>query len=553
MHTAPTPRPKAVLYLRLSRKTEASTSIVRQNEELLALAEREAWEVVETLTDDGKSGGKQREKAKHALAMLASGEADILAVYAVDRWTRMGIGESGPIIAAVDARGGRFVAARESIDSAADPDYWKLRLAFSLDTAEKERRNTIARVNSSQRYLKEQGYWEGGRVPFGYAAVAHPHNPSKRTLIIREREAAVARELAERLASGELPSHLARELTDRGIPTATSGWRRAETLALAGRPLPADLDTEDRGFWHTQSIQSIMTGDTLLGRRHEWVVARHTDENGVSREKKTALRVMLDASGTPRQWWPAILTPAELAGVRAHVNNPDDRGKYRPRVPQRQKATRLLSGLAVCASCGSKLYTATRHAHDNRRTRTDYRCIANTSLCRVKATIGVDLLEAYVIAHHLAEFGDLEVLQATTKTDAVASHEAALADIMAAIREQSTLIAEEATPERFAALQTLQVRRDQLQATAPPTETVYTPTGRTHAEEWAVAVAEDDIAYQRDLLQQHYKEVRVAKGRAAPALRVSLIENVIRDYTDDYDDIDGPPSWFVLDAQETAS
>ncbi|MDR6868693.1 DNA invertase Pin-like site-specific DNA recombinase [Microbacterium resistens] len=530
MHTRQTARLRAVLYLRLSRKAEASTSIVRQNEELLALAEREDWDVVLTLTDDGKSGGKQRANAQHALAMLRRGEVDILAVYAVDRWSRMGIGEAGPIIAAVDASGGRFVAARESIDSGADPDYWKLRLAFSLDTAEKERRNTIARVSSSQRYLKEQGYWEGGRVPFGYAAVPHPENPSKRTLVIREREAAIARELAQRLANGELPSHLAVELTDRGVPTATSGYRRAETLTIAGRPLPSDLDTEDRGFWHTQSVQSIMTGDTLLGRRHEWVVDRSNDETGTPREKKTALRVMRDASGAPRQWWPAILTPAELEAIRAHVNNPDDRGKYRPRVAQRQKATRLLSGLVVCATCGSKLYAVNRRMQDGHTRRADYRCNENTSKCREKATIGADILEAYVIADHLAEFGDLEVFTETTKNDALATHEAALADVLAAIREATILLAEDATPDRFTALQSLQAQRDHLLASRPPTEAVYVPTGRSHAEEWATAVADGDIAYQRDLLSQHYQEIRITKGRAAIETRVSLVEHVVRDH-----------------------
>ncbi len=518
-----------MLYLRLSRKTEASTSIVRQNEELLALAEREDWDVVLTLTDDGKSGGKQREKAQHALAMLHGGEVDILAVYAVDRWSRMGIGEAGPIIAAVDASGGRFVAARESIDSGADPDYWKLRLAFSLDTAEKERRNTIARVASSQRYLKEAGYWAGGRVPFGYAAVAHPENPSKRTLVVREREAEVVRELARRLADGELPSRLAMELTDRGIPTATSGFRRAETLTIAGRPIPADLDTEDRGYWHTQSIQTIMTGDTLLGRRHEWVVSRTRDDSGMMREKKTALRTMRDETGAPRQWWPAILTPAELEAVRAHVNNPDDRGKYRPRLQQRQKATRLLSGLAVCASCGHTLYAITRRTRDGQTPRTDYRCNANTSLCREKATVGADLLEAFVIAHHLAEFGDLEVLAETTKTDALAAHEAALADVLAAIREATALLAEDATPERFTALQALQARRDGLLDSPPPTETVHTRTGRTHAQEWELAASTGDMPYQRELLHQHYAAVRVRKGRDAIETRISLVEHVVRD------------------------
>jgi DNA invertase Pin-like site-specific DNA recombinase len=497
---------------------------VRQNAELLALAQREGWDVIETLTDDGKSGGKQREKAQHALAMLASGEVDILAVYAVDRWSRMGIGDSGPIITAVNAHGGRFVAARESIDSKTDPDYWKLRLAFALDTAEKERNNTIARVNSSQRFLRAQGYWEGGRVPFGYAPVSHPENPGKRTLIVRESEAAIIRELAERLAAGELPSRLALELTDRGVPTPASARRRAETLSIAGKPLPADLDVEDRGNWSTQSVQSIMTSDTLLGRRTEWVLEKAESADGKTYDKKRALRVIHE-NGIPRQWWPAILTPGELEAVRAKVNNPEDRGKYRARVPQRQKATRLLSGLAVCATCGSKLYvTHHRSERDKLRLRIVYRCAANTSLCREKAAVTAETFEAFVVNCHLREFGDVPEYRASTVTDAQADHAAALADVEIAISEALTALRESATAERFAALQALQAQRETLQASTPSIETVYTPTGRTHAEAWAAAQAENDVDYMRDLLRWHYSEVRVRKGRQPLAERVTPIE-----------------------------
>ncbi|KFF57925.1 hypothetical protein JF66_22550, partial [Cryobacterium sp. MLB-32] len=62
-----TTKPRAVLYVRLSRESAVSTSIEGQNADLYALAEREGWQIVATFEDNGKSGGKQRENAIGAL------------------------------------------------------------------------------------------------------------------------------------------------------------------------------------------------------------------------------------------------------------------------------------------------------------------------------------------------------------------------------------------------------------------------------------------------------------------------------------------------------
>jgi DNA invertase Pin-like site-specific DNA recombinase len=75
-------KPRAVLYVRLSRESDVSTSIAGQNADLYALAEREGWQIVATFEDNGKSGGKQRSNARAALDMLRDNEADVLAVYA---------------------------------------------------------------------------------------------------------------------------------------------------------------------------------------------------------------------------------------------------------------------------------------------------------------------------------------------------------------------------------------------------------------------------------------------------------------------------------------
>ena len=96
---------RAVLYMRLSKTTEESTSIERQRRDLEALCEREGWSVVAELEDDGISGGKRRARADEALAMLRDGRADVLCVWKLDRWSRQGLSAIADLVDVLDERG----------------------------------------------------------------------------------------------------------------------------------------------------------------------------------------------------------------------------------------------------------------------------------------------------------------------------------------------------------------------------------------------------------------------------------------------------------------
>ncbi|MFC4244372.1 recombinase family protein [Gryllotalpicola reticulitermitis] len=488
----------AAIYLRISQLTDASTSVERQEADLRALATAEGWTVIpeHVFRDEGVSGGKTRPTAQHALDAWVRGDFDVLAVWKLDRFGRRGVRDAADLIEAVDRRAiaGGVIISLEDHFRTTDRG-WRSKVGLYTFLAEIERENVMLRVSNSQAYLRREGKWEGGRVPFGYKTA--PHESGKgRTLEVDADEADIVRELAARLGAGELPSHIARELTERRIPTAASPYRRN-----AG---------DDRGNWSTQSVQSIMTSDTLLGRRTEWKRGPRVSADGKPYMAKVALQTVKDAEGKPRQFWPPILTPAELAAVRAVVNNPEDRAKYRPRLPQRRKATALLSGIAVCHFCGSKLYAITQTTRGG--TRTLYRCAANTSVCREKASIAAPGLESHVIAHHLATFGDLPELMTTTATDAQAEHESAVADVLSTIRDVLRQMADAYSPELANQLQSLQAQRAELEAAVPPPTTTAVPTGRTHAEAWAEAERAGDTAYMRALLAWHYEEIRIRKA-----------------------------------------
>src|SRR4051794_20873542 len=109
---------RAVLYLRISESDEASTSLVRQEADLRARAAREGWTVVDVLSDDGISGGSSRAKAHRALEMLRGGDADVLAVWKADRWSRQGVRAVADLDDVLAQRpDARFIADQDGLDS----------------------------------------------------------------------------------------------------------------------------------------------------------------------------------------------------------------------------------------------------------------------------------------------------------------------------------------------------------------------------------------------------------------------------------------------------
>src|SRR5690606_31187945 len=260
---------RAVLYLRLSALSDDSTSIVRQEADLRALAEREGWEVVRILVDERISGRKARENAEEAGRMIRDGEADVLAVWKLDRFTRQGWDGLGDLSRALDARRvdaergqgtpGLFWALQDGLTS--EQNSFRLIAGVLSEVARTEAENTSTRARSAMHYRRTvtNRFAGGGSVPFGYSSVP-AGGGFRRVLVVNPEEAAVVREVAERLLDGVEPLwRIARDLTDRGVPTSKSAARRAARKGEA-------TDGLDRGRWTASTIRALWTADSLAGR-----------------------------------------------------------------------------------------------------------------------------------------------------------------------------------------------------------------------------------------------------------------------------------------------
>lgn len=466
------PAPRAILYLRLSvAGDENSTSIERQEAELRQHATREGWEVVAVLVDDGFSGRKARAKAAEALRLIATGAADVLAVWKFDRWTRQGLAAVGDLVRALDAStGALFVALRDGLRS--DQAAFGIIAAVLAEVARAEADNAATRVRSAIAANKRTGRYTGGVVPFGYRPDANPDGPG-RILVPHGPEAAIVREIAERIVGGESVNSIVLDLNARRVPTTRSAARSA---AREGKP----TDGLDVGTWNVGILQGVITSDTLLGR----VTAKG--------------QLVTGEDGLPVTAFEPVLDYATMARVRSHTRNPRD-PKTNPR-PYRRRAARLLSGVAFCGRCGWKMYV--RVADGN----PVYRC-ANTrpgecSTPRMHAAHAERAVEERFL-RIVGAHPELKIVEEVESPESAAE----LAEVEAAIAKTSSELADDDAdiPNLLARLSSLKARRATLRAIPAKVTRTARPTGRTYAEAWA---AGDDEA-RRALLLSAVEDVRI--------------------------------------------
>ncbi len=291
-----TPR-AAAIYTRISvDKNGDGLAIERQEALCRDLADRKGWPVAEVYVDRDISAysGKRRPDYERLLADLASGARDAVAVVDADRLHRSPK-ELEAFIELCDRRGVALANVSGDLDLSSSDGRFKARILGAVSRQESEKKSE--RIKRQRDQAARAGKPTGGRRPYGY---------DLDRVSIREDEAAVIREVADRVLSSEPLRQIARDLTTRGIPSAT------------GKP------------WSVTSLRTLLTGPRLAGLRV------HRGE------------IVGDAT------WAPILDRATWERVRAVLGDPRRRQGGRP-------ATHLLTGLLLCGRCGvGPLYHSTR-------------------------------------------------------------------------------------------------------------------------------------------------------------------------------------------------
>lgn len=228
--------PRAAIYVRISEDRRGTgLGVARQEAECRALAEAKGWDIVAVHTDNDISASKRsvrRPGYEQLLADIRAGHVDAVIAWAHHRLHRR-IVELGVFLESYvqpyDLKVA-FVGGEIDLSTPAGRTLAKILGAV----AEGEIDELRWRVQAKQRELAAAGkVGNGGRRPYGYT--------SQRTEIVPE-EAAVIREIADRVLAGDALGSIARDLNARTVPACRGGaWTRQSVRAVVRKPHVAGL------------------------------------------------------------------------------------------------------------------------------------------------------------------------------------------------------------------------------------------------------------------------------------------------------------------------
>ncbi|MGW4423998.1 recombinase family protein [Streptosporangium sp. NPDC004631] len=219
---------------------------------------------------------------RRGLDMLASGEADGLLVYDLDRLAR-DPRDLEDLIDIVEAKGVPVTDVSGGLDLSTDAGVTQARVLLAF--ANKSSRDTARRVTRKHEELAEQGKPGGGGIrPFGYG--------KQRTEIVED-EAKEIRWMAARLLEGMSLYSIADNLNARGIkPVRSERWNTASIKSVLKSPRVAGLRV------HLGKVTGAATWPAILDRDTWEAVCARLAENasGVSNQLTRWLNGVLRCS-----------------------------------------------------------------------------------------------------------------------------------------------------------------------------------------------------------------------------------------------------------------
>ena len=292
------PPKAAAIYARISSDPDGlAAGVSRQIEDCRAFAERRCWPVADVYVDNDTSAysGRRRPEYERMLDDLAAGSRDAVIVYHLDRLHRRPR-ELEDFIDLCQRSGIRDLACvTGEIDLGTYDGHFHARIlgAVSRKASDDSSRRLIRMHLELAQAGKVSG---GGTRPYGYA--------KDRVTVVPE-EAAIIKEMAERLLAGDSLRSIATSLNERSVTTVT------------GRE------------WTTHSVRQLLYSARISGQREH-----HGEIIG-----KAA--------------WTAIIKPAQTTRIRALLSDPERRTN---RVARKY----LLAGLLRCGSCGTTMVSRPR-------------------------------------------------------------------------------------------------------------------------------------------------------------------------------------------------
>jgi site-specific DNA recombinase len=294
---------RAAIYARISSDREGDQlGVTRQIEDCRREAERRGFVVEDVYVDDDISAwsGKDRPEFERMVGDLRTRRIGAVLVWHLDRLTRHPR-ELEAFMDLCDELHVELGCVTGDVDLSSHIGRLTARMLGGLARYESDHKSE--RIRRKHEEIAADGRVSGGGSrPYGYESDK---------VTVRAAEAAIIRECAKRLLSGEPVLSIARDLNERGVTSASGG------------------------AWSPQSLRRMLASPRISGQRihHGEIVAKAV--------------------------WPAIISAKDGAKIRALLANPERRTN---------KAARryLLGGLLVCSHCGERLVARPRSGGQRR-------------------------------------------------------------------------------------------------------------------------------------------------------------------------------------------
>lgn len=483
---------RALIVVRLSRVTDATTSPERQIAACEELCRQRGYEVVGVAEDLDVSAGKTTPFDRPQLGRWLQDPSryDVIVFFRVDRIVRR-LFDLADLIRWSRQHSVTLVSATESHFDLST-DFGDIIALLVAKVAEMELEAISERNASAFRHNFSQGKYRGGIPPWGY--IPHRDEDSDEWRLVQDPvQVNVIHEVVERVLKGEPLRAIAHDLTGRGILTPRDRFAEVRGREVAGYE------------WHSAPLKRALTSQTLLGR----VVTREvvTDAQGrIQRDAKGkkvfgAEALVVGDDGSPVVRAEPILTRDVFDRVGVELSGRENRKE------PTKRSSGLLLRVIYCGVCDRPAYRL--KGGEGRKPR--YRCSSAQykDQCSNR-TISLEWAESEVERRILANMGPLERRQrvwfsGNDHTDEVAEVNELLADLT---DQLGTGVFKRGTPQRAKLdhrIAALSERQAELSSTpSEPAGWRYEPTGEIFADWWE---AQDTEARNVWLRQMNFRVV----------------------------------------------
>jgi len=245
-------RRNAAIYARISLDTDgAGLGVARQIEDCVSKAQALGWAVQDTYADNDVSATKRKARPEYErmLADLESGRVDSVVVYDLDRLTRKPA-ELEAFIELADRLGVTLANVSGDVDLTTSSGRMTARIKGAVARQEAERLGERVKRQKEQRLAAGKPPGSRWRT-FGY---------THRTWRVVPSEAAIVRDVFERVAAGESLNSITNDLRDRRIKRVSGEeWSYQATLRMVRSPIYAGLLSYKGERAGVADIQPIIT------------------------------------------------------------------------------------------------------------------------------------------------------------------------------------------------------------------------------------------------------------------------------------------------------